>query len=129
MDKTQKFIISLTFFVVVIIGMAILTQITAAELDYDPVLSKEGVIFSAEDVVIYNPFAYIKWRSLYRSYYPNVFGEGMKTICYILMTAILATFLVRALLFKGNKDSFGSARFSTLEELKKMNLFTPKGVF
>lgn len=129
MNKTQKSIIALTFFLVVIIGMSILTQLTAAELNYDPALAQEGVIVSTEEIIIYNPFAYIKWRSLYRSYYPAVFGEGMKTICYILMTAIIATFLVRSLLFQGNKDSFGSARFATLKEIKKMNLFASKGVF
>lgn len=105
------------------------TQITAANLHYDPALAENGLVYAGNTLNIYQPMAYFQWRVLYRAYAPEAFSSGMTVLYVVAAAGIVLILACCAAAGKKAKSAYGTAKFADKEEIKACGLLTNKGVF
>lgn len=80
----------------------------------------------SEKIIIYNPFAYFSWRVEFAEKLPNM----IKSTDTILSFGLLFYLFIILLILKKEKEEtvHGSARWATIDEVKKMGLYNDHGV-
>lgn len=129
MSNRQKVCAIALYMLVLLLGCQFATQITAAALQYDPALADNGVIYAGENMTLYQPLAYFRWRMLYRAYMPDAFSEGLAVLGILLAGGMVLLLCCAAAAAKKEKSAYGTAHFADRKEIEDCGLLKNKGVF
>ena len=119
----------ITVFAIVLAGVWFATQWAAAMLAYQPELGL--AVFRLFGTPIYRPWALFQWWYHYDAYAPHVFdraGAIAGASGFVGFAAAVFGSLWRARQLR-NVTTYGSARWASLEDVRKAGLFTDAGVF
>ncbi|MFT0850301.1 conjugal transfer protein TraG [Achromobacter sp. F4_2707] len=105
------------------------TQYTAAALGYSPRLG-EPVGYVA-DVPVYYPWQLFPWWFSFEAYAPDVFARGgaIASMGGVLSAGVAVGMSVHRARLAKRVSTYGSARWSSFEEVRKSGMLRQEGVF
>lgn len=118
-DEKKLRNISIVLFLAAVIGAAsAATQYAAAKLNYQEALYWS--LWDFGDWKLYNPFAVFAWNGDYRKEAPVLFVNAYSIFGVSTVVATMILVFIRLMFHKNTSDNYGSARFATHQELKKI---------
>ena len=112
------------YVVLIVVGLAGATQWVGSRLGYPPALTP-GVRVGT--VVLYPPWAILRWSARFRGQIPKALGEGYAVLAGAMVFATLLLVLVRRIGRRLPVRQIGADRWATRRDMEAAGLLTGRG--